>query len=368
MELHGRQLFDILEKPLDLATKLFFGLAKGDSFSSNGGSHNSYYKPSPSTHSPITSNPLIPAFLVLLIAFLVLSSSPVQAWLDKADGLPTLSQIFSFSRKKQTSRLPKASENVNVWARKRSGFYYCEGGTLFGSKPGVMMAQVDALMSGYRPSDGEYCAGGQPLVASARGPSIEHPQPQPSADISPPQEESLAQISMKAPDISAAEAGVRVWAIKEFGSYYCRGEILFGERPGRLMTQSDALVAGYRPSEGRCTNNKRNQVDADNPMVRPQQPRASPINSPHEVESLALMKKPPAVSKAEGSVKVWVKTEFGFFYCKNDVLFGNKPGKLMPQAAALTAGYQPSDARCTTDKPTRAAAERLPSRGFSGTK
>ncbi|HXH50142.1 MAG TPA: hypothetical protein VNM47_12430 [Terriglobia bacterium] len=368
MALHGRQIFEIVGKPLDLVTKLFFGRVKGDGVSSHGGHHDGHYKPSPSTHSAITSSPLVPAFLVLLIVSLVLFSSPVQEWLDKADSLPTLAQIFSFSQKKQSNPLPKAVENVSVWTKQQSGFYYCRGGTLFGNKPGKMMTQADALMSGFRPSDGDYCSGSQPMVASSDNPPLESRQQTKQADVSSQQDRALVQISTKPPDISQAEGRIRVWAIKEFGSYYCQGEILFGDKPGKAMAQSDALMAGYRPSIGRCSNDKPKETVADNLMFGSQLPPAAPATSPQKTETLPLMKKAPKVSKAEGGVKVWVITEFGFYYCHDDVLFGNKPGRLMTQLEALTAGYQPSDGRCSNGDSSRATAERLPSTSLPGTK
>jgi hypothetical protein len=368
MELHGRQIFEIVGKPLDLVTKLFFGLAKGDGVSSRGGSHDGNYRPSPSTHSPITSNPLIPGFVVLLIVFLVLFSSPVQTWLDKADSLPLLSKILSFSRKNDSHPLPKAVENVGVWAKKQSGFYYCQGGTLFGNKPGEMMTQADALLSGFRPSDGDYCSGGQPVLASSDNPPLESQQQTKKADISSQQNTAVVQISTKPPDISQAEGRIRVWAIKEFGSYYCRGEILFGDKPGKLMSQSDALMAGYRPSVGRCNNVKPKETVADNLMFGSELPAAAPGTSPQKMETLPMVKKVPKVSKVDGGVEVWVKTEFGFYYCHDDVLFGNKPGRRMTQLEALAAGYQPSDGRCGEGKSTSAAAERLPSSSLPATK
>jgi guanyl-specific ribonuclease Sa len=325
-------------------------------------------KQSPPTNSPLTSNPLIPTLLLLLVAFALLYSSPVRTWLTTADDLPTLAQIFSFSREEKRNVLPKAGENVRVWAKKKSGFYYCRGGALFGNKPGKMMAQVDALMSGYRPSDGDYCSSGQQMVASSAKPSLENQQRHNQADVSPQQGGALVQISTRAPDISQAEGRIRVWAIKKFGSYYCRDEILFGDKPGKLMSQSDALMAGYRPSEGRCNNDKPKETVAGNLLFGSQLPPAAATTSPQKVESLASMKKAPKISKAEGGVKVWVKTELGFYYCHNDVLFGNKPGQQMAQADALTAGYRPSDGRCSNDKPTRSAAESVPSGVFPDTK
>ncbi len=67
--------------------------------------------------------------------------------------------------------------------------------------------------------------------------------------------------------------------------------------------------------------------------------------------------KPPEVAKADLRVSVWVKKEFAFYYCQNNVLFGNKPGQLMTQTDALAAGYQPSDGLCTNRKTTRTSAE-----------
>jgi guanyl-specific ribonuclease Sa len=307
--------------------------------------------------------------LLLLLAFALLFSTPVRTWLTTADDLPTLAQMFSFLRKEKRNVLPKAGKNLRVWAKKQSGFYYCQGGILFGNKPGKMMAQVDALMAGFRPSDGDYCSSGQQMAASSDNPPLENQQQTNQADVSRQQDGSLVRIVTQPPDISKAEGRIRVWAVKEFGSYYCRGEILFGDKPGKLMTQSDALRAGYHSSEGRCTNDKPGVAVADNLSLRSQQPTASAQVPPHEVEPLALIsKKPPKVSKAEGGAKVWVKTKFGFYYCQNDVLFGNKPGRLMTQFDALTAGYHPSDGRCSNAKPTRAAAESLPPRAFPETK
>lgn len=369
MELFNRQIFAILEKPLDLTTKLVLGLLKGDGSLSHTGSKDGHYKPSPSTHSPITSNPLVPAFLLLLVGFLVLYSTPVKTWLNETEDLPTLAQIFSFSRKRKPPSLPREGERVSVWARTQSGFYYCQGGTLFGSEPGTTMAQVDALTSGYRPFGGGYCAGGQQMVAASGGPPPEDQQQPEQASMSTPQEEELDRGLAKPLDISNADSGIKVWAIQEFGYYYCQGEILFGDKPGKLMSQSDALSAGYRPSVGHCTYKQPNETLASDLPIEPQRPAGAPTGSTPGAEPLALLpKKPLDASKAEGGVEVWAKREFGFYYCRNDVLFGNRPGQLMTQASALTAGYQPSDGRCTDGKPARATAERLPPHGFPGTK
>ena len=360
MSLFGRQILAILEKSLDLTTQLLAGLAKGNDSASHAGSRDGLYRPSPSTYSSITSNPLIPACLLLVLGFLVLYSSPVKTWLTETEGLPTLAEIFSFSRKHGPPVLPEEGERVSVWARTQSGFYYCQGGTLFDSQPGTMMAQVDALTSGYRPFGGEYCAGGQQIDAASGSPPFENQQQPEQASISAPQENVLDQSLAKPSDISNAGAGISVWAIKEFGYYYCQGQILFGNSRGKLMSQSDALSAGYRPSVSRCTNGQPNGALTGNLPIGAQQPGGARTVSTPGVESLAVLSNKPDASKTEGGVQVWVKSEYGFYYCRNDVLFGNRPGQLMTEASALTAGYQPSDGRCTDDKPPRTTAERLP--------
>jgi guanyl-specific ribonuclease Sa len=366
MELHPRQIFRILEIPLELISKFVFGLVKGGPSKGQGG--NAHYRPSPSTHSPITSNPLVPTFLLLLVGFGLLTASPVGTWLATADDLPSLAEIFSFSRKEKTPSLPKSGEGVRVWTKKQSGYYYCQGGTLFQNKPGKMMTQADALMSGYRPAGGGYCADSQRLMASGGNPSDAARQTSRSADISNDVQESSTLYAQSGPGTPTSPGKVSVWAINEFGFYYCRGDDLFGSRLGRLMTQSDALRAGFEPSLRTCTNGKPDQETAAKPSIEPRRPTKPAVASPPAMESLArISKKPPKAPKGSSGVDVWVKKKFGFYYCQDDVLFGNKPGKLMKQADALTAGYQPSDGHCTKQKPTRASAERLPSHAIPGT-
>ena len=367
MSLFGRQILAILEKSLDLTTQLLAGLAKGNDSASHAGSRDGLHRPSPSTYSSITSNPLIPACLLLVLGFLVLYSSPVKTWLEETDDLPTLAEIFSFSRKQKPHVLPKEGERVSVWARTQSGFYYCQGGTLFGSNPGAMMAQGDALTSGYRPFGGDYCTGSQQTVADSGSPPLENQEQSEQASISAPQEDSFDQGLVKPPEISKAEAGIKVWAIKQFGYYFCQDQMLFGNHRGKLMSQSDALSAGYQPSVSRCTGHKPNEALASNVPVGSQRPAASAAVSAPQADSLSLHSKNSVETpKAEGDVQVWVKREFRFYYCRNDVLFGTKPGLLMTQSSALTAGYQPSDGRCSDDKPKTAA--KPPGRAFPGTK
>jgi len=368
MSLFGRHIVAILEKALDLTTKLLADLAKGNDSASHAGSKDGLYRPSPSTYSSITSNPLIPACLLLLLGFLVLYSSPVKTWLTETEGLPTLAEIFSFSRKQKPHVLPKDGENVSVWAKAQSGFYYCQGGTLFGSNPGTMMAQGDALTSGYRPFGGDYCTGSQQTVADAGNPPLGNRGQPEQANMSAPQEDSFDQGLVKPPDISKAEAGIKVWAIKQFGYYFCQDQMLFGNHRGKLMSQADALSAGYQPSVSRCTGHKPNDALTGNLPIGAQQSAGARTLSTRRVESRAALSNKPDASKTEGEVQVWVKSGYGFYYCRNDVLFGTKPGLLMTQSSALTAGYQPSDGRCSDDKPIRKTAARLPSHRFPGTK
>lgn len=341
MELHPRQILEILEKPLGLATNFIFSLGEGKPIKLSGGSQDGQYKPSPSNHSPITSNPLVPACLVLLVGFLILSLSPVRVWLTEADNLPTLANIFSFSRKPKSNSLPRNAESVSVWAKKQSGFYYCEGGILFGNKPGQMMTQSVALTSGYRPVGGTYCAGSQPVVASAN--AVE-----PSAPVAENQ-----------PVTPVRSEDVKVWGLKQLGFYYCRGDALFGVKPGRLMKQADALADGLEPSYHTCPGSNSSMASIGDLSLGAQQPSGASSPSPHSMDASSL-----ASEAASASVNVWVKKEFGFYYCHKDVLFGHGPGQLMPQSAALAAGYQPSDGHCSDGKRTQATAERLSPRVF----
>lgn len=347
MELHPKHILGILEKPFGLATSFIFSLSNGKPLKSTGGPPDGNYKPSPSTHSPITSNPLIPAFLVLLIGFSVLSLSPIRVWLTETEGLPTLAQIFSFSRKKGARSLPRDAENVSVWTKKQSGFYYCEGGTLFGDKPGKIMAQSVALTSGYRPVGGTYCANNQPLVASSNA------------------GESSTLVAENQPVTPVRSQDVEVWGLKQLGFYYCRGDALFGVKPGRLMKQANALADGLEPSYHKCPGSDANLAFTADSSLGTQQSSGPADASPHPMgPSTLISEKSVKTSEASAHVVVWVKKKFGFYYCRNDVLFGNRPGQLMSQSDALTAGYQPSDGRCSDSKRAQATAERLSPREF----
>lgn len=46
------------------------------------------------------------------------------------------------------------------------------------------------------------------------------------------------------------EMGLRVWANKKAGSYYCEGSEFYGRGTGTYMRQGDALTLGYQPALG----------------------------------------------------------------------------------------------------------------------
>jgi len=47
------------------------------------------------------------------------------------------------------------------------------------------------------------------------------------------------------------DPGVKVWASKQVGYYYCPGSTLYLKaEPGMMMTQAQALETGYRPATG----------------------------------------------------------------------------------------------------------------------
>jgi hypothetical protein len=351
MALLGRQIFGILEKPLDLVTKFVSSLTGGASRHSSGKTHGSHYKSSPSTHSPLTSNPLIPAFLMLIVGFLLMTVTPARIWLTEGDGLPTLANIFSFLQKQKSNTLPKASEDIRVWTRKQSGFYYCKSDTLFGDKPGKLMGQSEALMSGYRPVAGTYCTNNQQTASSADSTTVESYEPSGPADKSMVGEKKPVLVATNQTEGTMGGQSVSVWGIKPFGFYYCRGDALFGSGPGRMMTQAEALKAGLEPSDRTCTNDKPDQASGGDPSFGSQQLLGPAHVYPKKTGSLRMnVKEPPPVSKAVGTVNVWVIEKFGFYYCQDDVLFGHKPGLLMKQVDALAAGYQPSVGQCTKSK------------------
>jgi hypothetical protein len=106
---------------------------------------------------------MIPALLLLLVAVILLSSARFRNWLGSAGNLPGVAQFSALIQKKQS---PVPSTPVSVWAKRQTGFYYCRGDVLFGSKPGRLMKQAEALMSGYRPAEGYYCSANTPSQAS----------------------------------------------------------------------------------------------------------------------------------------------------------------------------------------------------------
>lgn len=57
-----------------------------------------------------------------------------------------------------------------------------------------------------------------------------------------------ATITGEPAKLPATEAKTPVWAKKQSGLYYCRGDVLFGRHPGMLIRQEKALTLGYRPA------------------------------------------------------------------------------------------------------------------------
>lgn len=362
MELLRKHILGVLEKPLDLVTKFIASLVGESSSGSRGG----HYSPSPSTHSPITSNPLVPAFLVLTVGLLLVTVTPIGPWLA-AQGSPTLNEIFSFSRKKQSQGLPKAAEAVSVWTKKQAGFYYCEGGTLFGNKPGHLMTQTEALTSGFRPAGGKYCTNNHPVEASSDDSYVGNQPPTSGVSLTNAIETASQPTKIRSRQSMTIASG-KVWAMKVFGTYYCQSDALFGSMPGKLMTEAEALKSGYQPSNARCTNENANSGKAANQAMGSQRPGASQGNSmvANDASAPISKEKDGELSKASESVRVWVIKELGFYYCQGDVLFGHRPGGLMTQSDALVAGYQPSDDRCTNGTPKQPSGGKLTSQMMHG--
>jgi hypothetical protein len=111
-------------------------------------------KPARRRHSLLGSSPLIPALILLLLIVFLPASKWFRQSVHSAAQFPVLQQISALIHgQKEQSLMP----NVKVWAKKQTGFYYCRGNILFGTKQGKLMAQGKALTSGYRPADGDYC-------------------------------------------------------------------------------------------------------------------------------------------------------------------------------------------------------------------
>ncbi len=126
-------------------------------FWSAGTSADRTYQPAPSTHSLLGTTPLIPAVILIIGIVALLSSGWFWQNLDATRNLPAVQAVSGLFRKKP-AHVPEAM----VWVDKKSGFYYCRGDMLFGRGQGRLMAQGEALMSGYQPAGGRYCTSGKP--------------------------------------------------------------------------------------------------------------------------------------------------------------------------------------------------------------
>jgi hypothetical protein len=112
-----------------------------------------------STHPVLGSSPIVPALLFLGVIVLLFAFAESQHWFGPTSGIPSPTEVLALFRS-HGAPLPK--ENVKVWAKMQSGFYYCQGDLLFGRKPGKIMDQTEALLAGYRPGLKEYCTSNKP--------------------------------------------------------------------------------------------------------------------------------------------------------------------------------------------------------------
>jgi hypothetical protein len=121
------------------------------------------HKPARRRNSVLGSSPLFPALLLLLIVVLLPSSEWFRQSVQTAFRFPVMQKLSALIRgKKKQAPEPK----VKVWAKKQTGFYYCRGDILFGTKQGRLMTQDEALMTGYRPASGDYCTADKPTEVS----------------------------------------------------------------------------------------------------------------------------------------------------------------------------------------------------------
>lgn len=60
----------------------------------------------------------------------------------------------------------------------------------------------------------------------------------------------IGKIFRESPPSEKVEMGLRVWAKKREGSYYCADSRYYGHGSGSYMSQGNALTLGYQPSLG----------------------------------------------------------------------------------------------------------------------
>jgi hypothetical protein len=80
------------------------------------------------------------------------------------------------------------------------------------------------------------------------------------ADLADVPSEAWLSVSHRRAEVPASWGSVTVWARPDSGLYYCGGETLFGRRPGRYLSQGDALTLGYRPAAHRYCYGKEVQT------------------------------------------------------------------------------------------------------------
>lgn len=118
-----------------------------------------------SAHPRPGSSPIMPALLFLVLVTLLASSVEYPGWYSSAGNLPIAREVLALVRS-HGSPLPQ--DNVKVWTKQQFGFYYCQGDVLFGIKPGKLVMQSEALLSGYRPVHQQYCTASEPKEESMR--------------------------------------------------------------------------------------------------------------------------------------------------------------------------------------------------------
>jgi hypothetical protein len=138
-------------------------------FWSPGASGDRSGKSESSSHPVLGSSPLVPSLIFVVLLVLLISSVEFRYLVSPAGDIPSPREALALVRN-HGSPLPQ--DDVKVWTKKQFGYYYCQGDLMFGRTPGRMMAQTEALLSGYRPVRKEYCTSIKPKKESRRsGPS-----------------------------------------------------------------------------------------------------------------------------------------------------------------------------------------------------
>ena len=94
------------------------------------------------------------SFLSLIIVLVMLTLAEFSS--HSCVVLRPLPRLANFLTPRTASA--HGTPRTRVWGNTRSGLYYCPYSKLYGKiKPGVSMAENDALLKGYRPALSEAC-------------------------------------------------------------------------------------------------------------------------------------------------------------------------------------------------------------------